>query len=53
MSTHVSTHQAKEDLRNEGLKIYLNGEIVEKIKVNQPTEKKIFGKYWKKYPYMK
>jgi branched-chain amino acid aminotransferase len=30
MSTHVSTHQAKEDLRNEDLKIYLNGEIVAK-----------------------
>ena len=30
MSTHISTHQAKEDLRNEDLKIYLNGEIVEK-----------------------
>ena len=27
---HVSTHQAKEDFRNEDLKIYLNGEIVEK-----------------------
>ena len=31
MSTHISTHQAKEDLRNEDLKIYLNGEIVEKV----------------------
>ena len=31
MSTHVSTHQAKEDLRNEDLKIYLNGEIVAKV----------------------
>ena len=30
MSTHISTHQAKEDLRNEDLKIFLNGEIVEK-----------------------
>ena len=27
---HVSTHQAKEDFRNEDRKIYLNGEIVEK-----------------------
>ena len=30
MSTHVSTHQAKEDLRNEDLKLFLNGKIVEK-----------------------
>ena len=32
MSTYVNTHQAKEDLRNEDLKIYVNGEIVEKAK---------------------
>jgi len=39
---------------NLNYKHFLNiTKIVEKIKVNQPTEKKIFGKYWKKYPYMK
>ncbi|HBM38242.1 MAG TPA: aminotransferase class IV, partial [Sulfitobacter sp.] len=30
MQTHVTTHQAEEDARNEDILIYLNGQIVPK-----------------------
>jgi branched-chain amino acid aminotransferase len=30
MQTHVTTHQAEEDVRNEDILIYLNGQIVPK-----------------------
>ena len=36
---------------NLNYKHFLNiTKIVEKIKINQPTEYQIFRKYWKKYP---
>ena len=37
---------------NLNYKHFLNiTKIVKKIKINEPTEKEIFGKYWKKYPF--
>jgi len=31
MNLTVTTHQAEEDIRNEQLKIYVNGEIIPKL----------------------